>query len=58
MVEPANFEIWQSVNHNKVIYDSQAENSLNVSPYTLFLHAMKSSPVTMKKYSRCLEMFF
>ena len=33
------------------------DNSVNIDPYTMFLHAMKS-PVTKAKYSRRLEMFF
>ena len=30
---------------------------MNIDPYTMFLHAMKS-PVTKAKYSRHLEVFF
>ena len=56
-MEPANLEVLQSGNHNIGIYDKLDDNSLNVNPYTLFLHAMKS-PITKKKYSRRLEMFF
>jgi hypothetical protein len=35
----------------------QVDNNVNIDPYTMFLHAMKS-PVTKVKYSRRLEMFF
>jgi hypothetical protein len=57
MVEQANLEVLQSGNHNVNNYDFQDDNSVSIDPYSLFLHAMKS-PVTKKKYSRRLEMFF
>ncbi len=57
MVESANLEVIKYVNHNTNNYDFQVENSVNIDPYTMFLHAMKS-PVTRTKYSRRLEMFF
>jgi hypothetical protein len=57
MVESAKLEVLESGNHDINTYDYQEDNGLNVNPYTMFLHAMKS-PVTKKKYSRCLEMFF
>ena len=57
MVEQANLEVLQSGNHNISSYDSLDDNCINIDPYTLFLHAIKSS-VTKKKYSRRLEMFF
>jgi hypothetical protein len=57
MVESANLEIWESGNYNVRNYDFQDENNVRIDPYSLFLHAMKS-PVTKKKYSRRLEMFF
>ncbi|MGE5634501.1 MAG: hypothetical protein ACM3VV_04670 [Deltaproteobacteria bacterium] len=57
MVEPANLEVLQSGNHTNSSYDNLDYNHLKINPYTLFLHAMKS-PVTKKKYSRRLEMFF
>ena len=41
----------------KIIIIFQDDNSIRIDPYTMFLHAMKS-PVTKKKYSRRLEMFF
>ncbi len=53
MVEPAKLEVLHSGNHS---YDFQ-DDILRIDPYSLFLHAMKS-PVTKKKYSRRLEMFF
>ena len=37
--------------------DFQEDDIVRIDPYNLFLHAMKS-PVTKKKYSRRLEMFF
>ena len=37
--------------------DFHEEDIVRIDPYSLFLHAMKS-PVTKKKYSRRLEMFF
>ena len=54
MVEPAKLEISYSGNHR---VDFQDDNNVRIDPYSLFLHAMKS-PVTKKKYSRRLEMFF
>ena len=57
MVESAKLEVLKSGNHNVDIYDFQDENNVRIDPYSLFLHAMKS-PVTKKKYSRRLEMFF
>jgi hypothetical protein len=57
MVEQANLELLQSGNHNTSNYDFQDDVNLRIDPYSLFLHAMKS-PVTKKKYSRRLEMFF
>ena len=57
MVESAKIEALEYENHNGIIYEFQADNSMNIDPYTMFLHAMKS-PVTKKKYSRRLEMFF
>jgi hypothetical protein len=53
MVEQANLVVLHSGNHS---YDFQ-DNNVRIDPYSLFLHAMKS-PVTKKKYSRRLEMFF
>ena len=57
MVESAKLEVLESGNHDINSFDYQDDNSLIVNPYTMFLHAMKS-PVTKKKYSRRLEMFF
>ena len=57
MVESAKLKVLESGNHNVSSHDYQDDNGLNVNPYTMFLHAMKS-PVTKKKYSRRLEMFF
>ena len=57
MVEQANLEVLTSGNHNADNYDFQDDNYVRIDPYSLFLHAMKS-PVTKKKYSRRLEMFF
>ncbi|HEX7256933.1 MAG TPA: hypothetical protein VF242_02635, partial [Nitrososphaeraceae archaeon] len=57
MVESAKLGVLESGNHDIKTYDYQDDNSLIVNPYTMFLHAMKS-PVTKKKYSRRLEMFF
>ena len=57
MVEQANLEVLQSGNHNLDNYDFQDDVNIRIDPYSLFLHAMKS-PVTKKKYSRRLEMFF
>ena len=37
--------------------DFQNNVDVRIDPYSLFFHAMKS-PVTKKKYSRRLEMFF
>jgi hypothetical protein len=54
MMESAKLEVLESGNHS---YDFQDDNSVRIDPYSLFLHAMKSS-VTKKKYSRRLEMFF
>ena len=53
MVEQANLEVMHSGNHNCDFQDDY----VRIDPYSLFLHAMKS-PVTKKKYSRRLEMFF
>ena len=57
MVESAKLEVLESGNHDINSYNCQDDNGLNVNHYTMFLHAMKS-PVTKKKYSRRLEMFF
>jgi len=57
MVEQANLEVSYSGNHNLNNYDFQDNVNIRIDPYSLFLHAMKS-PVTKKKYSRRLEMFF
>ena len=57
MVESANTEVLECENYNISRYNFQDENSTRIDPYSLFLHAMKS-PVTKKKYSRRLEMFF
>ena len=57
MVEQANLEVLYSGNHNVNNYDIQDDNNVRIDPYSLFLHAIKS-PVTKKKYSRRLEMFF
>src|SRR5918998_837908 len=54
MVEQAKLEVSYSGNHSVDFHD---DNSVRIDPYSLFLHAMKS-PVTKKKYSRRLEMFF
>jgi hypothetical protein len=53
MVEQANLEVLHSGNHNCDFQDDY----VRIDPYSLFLHAMKS-PVTKKKYSRRLEIFF
>ena len=53
MVEQAKLEISYSGNHSVDFQD----DIVRIDPYSLFLHAMKS-PVTKKKYSRRLEMFF
>ena len=53
MVEQANLEVLHSGNHS---VDFQDYN-VRIDPYNLFLHTMKS-PVTKKKYSKRLEMFF
>mgnify|MGYP003575786456 CR=1 FL=1 len=39
------------------ILDFQNNFDVRIDPYSLFFHAMKS-PLTKKKYSRRLEMFF
>ncbi len=57
MVESTKLEIVSSGNPNVNNYDFQDDNYVRIDPYSLFLHAMKSS-VTKKKYSRRLEMFF
>ncbi len=57
MVESANLEVIKYENHNVSNYDFQGDNNVNIDPYTMFLHAIKS-PVTRTKYSRRLEMFF
>jgi hypothetical protein len=57
MVESTKLEVFESGNHNVNSYDSRDDNYVRIDPYSLFLHAMKSS-VTKKKYSRRLEMFF
>ncbi|HEX5981356.1 MAG TPA: hypothetical protein VFY77_01695, partial [Nitrososphaeraceae archaeon] len=57
MVESAKIEVLEYENYNISNYNFQDENSVRIDPYSLFLHAMKS-PVTKKKYSRRLEMFF
>jgi hypothetical protein len=56
-MEQAKIEVLCSGNHNVNNYDFQDDNNVRIDPYSLFLHAMKS-PVTKKKYSRRLEMFF
>lgn len=56
MVESANLEVIKYENHNSSNYDFQVDNNVNIDPYTMFLHAMKSS-VTKAKYSRRLECF-
>jgi hypothetical protein len=53
MVESTKLEVLHSGNHNGDFQDDY----VRIDPYSLFLHAMKS-PVTKKKYSRRLEMFF
>src|SRR5688500_20301899 len=53
MVEQAKLEISYSGNHSVDFQD----DIIRIDPYSLFLHAMKS-PVTKKKYSRRLEIFF
>ena len=57
MVESANLEGIKYENHNYYYYDFQVDNNVNINPYTMFLHVMKS-PVTKAKYSRRLEMLF
>jgi hypothetical protein len=57
MVESAKLEVIKYENHNNSNYDFQVDNNVNIDPYTMFLHAMKS-PVTKAKYSRRLELFF
>ncbi len=57
MVESTELKVLHSGNHNVNNYDSHNDNYVRIDPYSLFLHAMKSS-VTKKKYSRRLEMFF
>src|SRR5688572_21468623 len=54
MVESTKLEISYAGNHS---LDFQEDEIVRIDPYSLFLHAMKS-PVTKKKYSRRLEMFF
>lgn len=54
MVEQAKLEVSYSGNHS---LDFHEDDNVTIDPYSLFLHAMKS-PVTKKKYSRRLEMFF
>jgi hypothetical protein len=54
MVESTKLEISYAGNHS---LDFQEDEMVRIDPYSLFLHAMKS-PVTKKKYSRRLEMFF
>ncbi|HJS64423.1 MAG TPA: hypothetical protein VJ767_06145 [Nitrososphaeraceae archaeon] len=56
-MESAKIEALKYENHNDIIYEFQPDNSMNIDPYTMFLHAMRS-PVTKKKYSRRLELFF
>jgi hypothetical protein len=53
VVESTKLEVLQSGNH----IDDFQDDIVRIDPYSLFLHAMKS-PVTKKKYSRRLEMFF
>jgi hypothetical protein len=57
MVESAKIKVLECENYNISNYNFQDENSTRIDPYTMFLHAMKSS-VTKTKYSRRLEMFF
>ena len=47
----------ESGNYNVNNYEFQDDNYVRIDPYSLFLHAMKS-PVTKKKHSIRLEMFF
>ncbi len=54
MVESTKLEVLYSGNHS---LDFHEDDIVRIDPYSLFLHAMKS-PVTKKKYSRRLEMFF
>ena len=57
MVESIKILDVESENHNNDICSSKNQNIIQIDPFTMFLHAMKS-PVTKKKYSRRLEMFF
>jgi hypothetical protein len=54
MVESTKLKISYAGNHS---LDFHENDNVTIDPYSLFLHAMKS-PVTKKKYSRRLEMFF
>ncbi|MGD1834143.1 MAG: hypothetical protein ACPKQO_00295 [Nitrososphaeraceae archaeon] len=57
MVELAAVNVLE-YNVNSIDFSNyQDDHSLEIDPYTMFLHAMKS-PVTKKKYGRRLEMFF
>jgi hypothetical protein len=47
----------ESENHSCNSHRYQDEKTTKIDPYTMFLHVMRS-PVTKKKYSRRLEMFF
>ena len=47
----------QSENHSYNSYGIQDENTMKIDPYSIFLQAMRS-PVTKKKYTRRIEMFF
>jgi hypothetical protein len=49
VVESANLEVIKYENHNIGSYDFQVDNNVNIEPYTMFLHAMKS-PVTNTCY--------
>ena len=54
MVESTKLEISYAGNHS---LDFHEDDNVRIDPHSLFLHAMKS-PVTKKKYSRRLELFF
>ena len=55
MVESAKLEVLESGNHDINSFDYQDDNGLNVNPYTMFLHAMKS--VTKKNIADVLNCF-
>ena len=54
MVESVKFGISYSGNQ---ILDFKNNGDVSIDPYSLFFHAMMS-PLTKKKYSRRLKMFF